>query len=270
MEIEEARTVVRKRLPCHPSPAPFLDAMRNDYDDRTSELDVFCMSPGLQGPGAPQDMLSRWRAYAQDGRGGAMTLDAHALATIAWNVPALRINPVIYDRADQDAFVDAVLSAGSRLHAGHDPDAVAATVAALVHCTPLMKNPGFAEEREWRLLFMPVTEGPTPEVGFHPRRDFLAPFVRLRRIWELKDASGSSWARLPSAAGEPTRSERAPRARHRGHDRSIRPSRSRPPRDGEGDRTMRASGAVLGPCRSVSRAEGAGSHGRQPRSSSNG
>jgi hypothetical protein len=45
-----------------------------------------------------------------------------------------------------------------------------------------MKAPGFVEEQEWRLIFMPPA-GVSPMLNFHPRRDFLAPYLTLNNIW---------------------------------------------------------------------------------------
>jgi hypothetical protein len=47
-----------------------------------------------------------------------------------------------------------------------------------------MKAPGFAEEKEWRLIFMPPGK-PSAELCFYPRRDFLAPFIKLSHIWNI-------------------------------------------------------------------------------------
>jgi len=92
---------------------------------------------------------------------------------------------VIYLPNLQDLFIEAILQKGLEMNRGGNPDgtAVAATVGALVFATPLMKAGGFREEREWRLIFMPPANGPQPTLKFHPRRDFLAPFVELRYIW---------------------------------------------------------------------------------------
>jgi hypothetical protein len=46
-----------------------------------------------------------------------------------------------------------------------------------------MKAQGFSEEWEWRLIFTPPVGGPRLTLEFHPRRDFLAPFLRLNYIW---------------------------------------------------------------------------------------
>jgi hypothetical protein len=110
-------------------------------------------------------------------------LDGNHLARLVLNTPSLRINPVIYDRNTQVMFIDAILNRGFAAHQSGAPNAREAAIAALVFATPLMKAPGFAEEREWRLIFMPAGIGTPPQLGFHPRRDFLAPFITLGHIW---------------------------------------------------------------------------------------
>jgi hypothetical protein len=57
------------------------------------------------------------------------------------------------------------------------------TLAALVFVVPIVKDVGFKEEREWRLIFMPPGQAPQPQLGFFPRRDFLAPYVTLKELW---------------------------------------------------------------------------------------
>jgi hypothetical protein len=143
---------------------------------------IFCMCAGLGGTN-PQDMLSQWRAYAQDGRGGAITLDVAGLTSITYHLPGLRINPVIYDPATKTALVNAILAEGfsRHKHAGHA--AVSETVEALVFCAPLMKHAGFLEEKEWRLIYVPRVGQALPVINFHPRRDFLAPYIDLKNLW---------------------------------------------------------------------------------------
>ena len=87
----------------------------------------------------PQDILSQWRAYGQDGRGACLTLDSTKLDRLVRNTPGLRINPVIYQEADKVAFVGEILDLGSNKHAQPVANAVEATIAALVFTTPLMK-----------------------------------------------------------------------------------------------------------------------------------
>jgi Protein of unknown function (DUF2971) len=183
-EMEEAKEIIRIRLNAR-SANPFFAQLFTDYQKLAPTLDVFvfCMSMGLRtSTGSSPDMLSQWRAYGQDGKGICLTLDTSHLARLVANTPGLRTNPVIYDRHTQALFVDAILDRALRAHQTGDPSVREAALAALVYATPLMKAPGFAEESEWRLIFMPPA-GIALELGFHPRRDFLAPFITLNQIW---------------------------------------------------------------------------------------
>jgi hypothetical protein len=184
-ELEEARILITSRLAAHAGPRTFVDAVEAAYALQAQNLDVyvFCMSTGIPGKPLPQDMLSQWRAYAQDGRGGCLTIISNALRAFVFHFPAgLRHNPVIYDSLVQATLIDGILTAGSSLHAANPATAVDATVGALIFTMPIIKHSGFEEEQEWRLIYTPLEEAP-PRLGFHPRRDFLAPFVTLQHLW---------------------------------------------------------------------------------------
>ena len=183
-EMEQAKEIILSTLSSRPS-HPFFQQAHAEYEKRAPELDayIFCMSMDKPGAGQPQDILSQWRAYGQDGRGVALTLATSQLARMVGSVPNLRINPVIYARSTQQLFVDGILDLGLAAHVRSDPFALDATLAALAFATPLMKAPGFEEEREWRLIFMPPLLNPRPRLQFHPRRDFLAPYLDLQYLW---------------------------------------------------------------------------------------
>jgi hypothetical protein len=178
-EMEEAKRVITACLSASTLPAGFIAAVTAGFANAAPHLDanIFCMSTGSP------DILSQWRAYGQDGRGATITLAFSHLADYTYHLPGLRINPVFYDPMIQRSLVDSILAAGNVRHAGGDPTAVDATIAALVFTTPLMKDVGFAEEQEWRLIFMPPSGAPQPTLKFYPRRDFLAPYVELQDLW---------------------------------------------------------------------------------------
>jgi len=140
------------------------------------------MCDGVVEYGPPQDILSQWRAYAQDGRGGVISLDMARLTGIVGHVPGLRINPVAYDPALKRTLVDGVLAEGHKRYSVGVPTAVSDTVDALIFCVPLMKHTGFSEEKEWRLIYVPpITMLPTI-IQFHSRRDFLTPFLDIKDL----------------------------------------------------------------------------------------
>ena len=133
-------------------------------------------------PGRHRTCSVNGEPMEQDGRGICLTLNASDLGRLVSNTPGLRINPVIYDRAIQAQFVNSILDRAFAAHQAQYPSAHEAAIAALFYTTPLMKAPGFVEEQEWRLVFMPPA-GVVPRLGFHARRDFLAPYVTLNEIW---------------------------------------------------------------------------------------
>lgn len=166
----------------------FFDEVGQELDTRIKDLDVyvFCMCEGDNNGPASADLLSQWRAYARDGRGGALVLEKAGVDRITNHFPGLRSDYVIYDQNIQRLLVRGILELGysNFRHHYNDPSVREATVEALVHCIPLMKHGGFREEREWRLIYTPIYPGTRPTIQFHPRRDFLAPFVDLLDLWK--------------------------------------------------------------------------------------
>jgi Protein of unknown function (DUF2971) len=190
-EIEEARTLIFSRITSN-AHGGFCSALDSAFRARAKDVDayIFCMTTGISSAAKPQDMLSQWRAYAQDGRGGALTLEFKGLAALVYHLPGLRINPVIYEAAIQILLIDSIINAGLNQYnvsssSASQAVAIDATVASLVFALPLMKHHGFSEEREWRLIFMPPTDQVPPFLKFPPRRDFLAPFVELKHLWTV-------------------------------------------------------------------------------------
>ncbi len=183
-EMAQAKDIIRSELAGQLA-NPFFAQVLPGYEALSPTLDayIFCMCTGNSGNAKPQDILSQWRAYGQDGRGACLTLDSGDLGRRVSNTPGLRINPIIYQRPLQTKFVREILVRGLAAYKGGSTNARDATVAALVFATPLMKAPGFEEEREWRLIFMPPQQGPIPQFEFQARRDFLAPFVNLTHVW---------------------------------------------------------------------------------------
>jgi len=181
---DKLKDIIRAELKSRSS-NPFFQQVLSEYEKVAPNLDayIFCMSTGSPTCVPPQDILSQWRAYGQDGRGASLTLDAFKLGRLVSNTPGLRINPVIYRRAIQARFINEILGRGLIAHTNNNPNAREATIAALVFATPLMKAPGFEEEHEWRLIFMPPQVDLMPRLGFRARRDFLAPYIDLIHLW---------------------------------------------------------------------------------------
>jgi hypothetical protein len=185
-ELEQAKTLIQATAKAYSPDPPFAAQVLAGFLTQAFNLDayIFCMSTGDLGANATQDVLSQWRAYGHDGRGACISLDPKKFADLVWHLPGLRINPVIYDQFVAQALINLIITKGSNLHSSGNVHAIDATVAALVFIVPIVKDVGFKEEKEWRLIFMPPGQAPQPQLGFFPRRDFLAPYVTLKELWD--------------------------------------------------------------------------------------
>lgn len=166
-------------------PTTFYEEVRQMFEVRVSDLDVyiFCMCEGSSRASA--DLLSQWRAYGRDGRGGALALGQPGIEAMVRHFPGIRVEKVIYQQSQQVKLVQKALDKGfGRFRPSTNRQLVLEeTVEVLTYCIPLMKHVGFEEEREWRLFYMPIKGTGRPHIQFHARRDFLAPFVNLRQLW---------------------------------------------------------------------------------------
>ncbi len=76
-EMGQAKDIIRAELKSRSSNT-FFQQVLSEYEKVAPNLDayIFCMSTGSPTRVPPQDILSQWRAYGQDGRGASLTLDA--------------------------------------------------------------------------------------------------------------------------------------------------------------------------------------------------
>ena len=112
------------------------------------------------------DLLSQWRWYGEGGRGLSIGVTSQVLRGMASG----RINlwKCIYDahahRELLEAMIERLLAAYrlQREREGEPPGAearhylVQRFFASFLQIAPIIKNPNFAEEREWRLVTLPV------------------------------------------------------------------------------------------------------------------
>lgn len=107
------------------------------------------------------DLLSQWRGYADDGRGFSIGFNVRKM-----NIPAtpplmngadaksLGLFNVIYDLTRQQQLIEV----GLRKNVDGQKHYIEAS--ALAAFASVFKNPGFAEEKEWRLVYSPLLLGP--------------------------------------------------------------------------------------------------------------
>jgi hypothetical protein len=108
-----------------------------------------------------RDRLSQWRAYAEDGTGCAIVIDA-AHVPDRHSPNGLLQLPVLYERSAQQTLVQRGIQvvfsdAESALDSGVDLTTVRNGAGRALHrwgifCSLMLKQPAFAEEHEWRFI----------------------------------------------------------------------------------------------------------------------
>jgi hypothetical protein len=139
---------------------------------------------------AQENSLNQWRAYGRGEGGFSIGFDGHALAAQVIQDGSLGfIAPVIYDRGEQAKMIQAllawVLEEYPRLamrHVGSKQDEHRSACThmmlwMLASVAPMMKNPAFDEEQEWRLIHLTHSQA---SVRFLPKLTGLVPFVELK------------------------------------------------------------------------------------------
>lgn len=161
-----------------------------------------------------RDLLSQWRAYGGDGLGYAIGVDTTIKLAPASN-PALPLplvahySKVVYDRNAPGGVLwetvvgmlqvlDHVDPASGTARAGF----VYQTILGLIRLiAPTLKNAGFAEEDEWRLIFENHSIDVLEPVQFRPNGRGFSPYVSLR--WdEPPVVEVVLGPRIPVAEGE--------------------------------------------------------------------
>ena len=131
-----------------------------------------------------RDLLSQWRAYANDGQGACIGFDFGAfdiptgltLTNVFHMKPVgFTLDRVVYDEAEQVEAARRVFRYVDQLQrsdATTDPylrDAIVETGRdCIAYLARFMKHPGFEDEREWRLLY--DGDDATPRPGIVPAR----------------------------------------------------------------------------------------------------
>jgi hypothetical protein len=129
------------------------------------------------------DLLSQWRGYAANGGGVAIEIDPQnfrRLAGVDCPIGLMRFWRVYYQNDEKRLKVEDVLNYWAAQPAPPDVRAQSAA-ATLQFFAPTFKNPMFAEEREWRLIFTPKPNGKVPP-KFRPARGLIVPYFELAEL----------------------------------------------------------------------------------------
>jgi hypothetical protein len=126
----------------------------SDYADQSAGIHV-----GVFSLSEHADLLSQWRGYARNGF--SIGFSIHRLTEIAHEAN-YNLARCIYEVPKQRQMLRSLVHTSVELYgrrcsegASHDQALVEGGYALLVNCirlAPLLKNPAFTEEREWRLI----------------------------------------------------------------------------------------------------------------------
>ncbi len=166
--------------------ADFFDELRGqDLDSFTEHWYCCCFTRG-------SDKLSQWRGYADNGRGYAVGIKVRDL------IPSFKVDgkflgfpaSIIYDKDTQEKLVVSIVQTiqniivrnvptDSRLLADYEEMTKDAIRHVINITSPMMKNPGFAEEEEFRYLVPPLlVENST--LKFRTRNGIIIPYFELK------------------------------------------------------------------------------------------
>lgn len=90
--------------------------------------------------------------------------------------------PVLYDTDQKKRLIEEVVHAALQDFNRRGEGAKQRGSDALSLITPLFKDPGFSEEREWRLVFMPQFGTGPVQLSFRSQLDLLVPYVNIETI----------------------------------------------------------------------------------------
>jgi hypothetical protein len=140
----------------------------------------------------PADRLSQWRGYGADGRGTCISFEVSAFVRMAGSGRQRRLAQVIYDPNKMRSDLTNLIQAGEHRYnnasANMQQTIVEATALALYFLCPIYKDPGFAEEREFRFIYMPLLTPSGSSIAptrYRDRSGFLIPYVRLSDVATL-------------------------------------------------------------------------------------
>jgi hypothetical protein len=159
-----------------------MDQLTSDTrPEHTAPYFITCFS-------AAENNLNQWRAYGRGEGGFSIGFDARLLLARAAR-PNSFLFAVIYDRDEQASLIEAFVAWAQEEYARvavaykdekqdeHRKAWIHWMLWILTSVAPIMKNPAFAEEREWRFVYLP-SQG--EQVRFRSRTTGLVPFVDVK------------------------------------------------------------------------------------------
>ena len=190
-------SALERALQTNPPCTEYLNKVREQLR-QNAWRDVFVVSFSEHG-----DLLSQWRAYCPAGRGVSIGLrqkDLH-VAAAARGFRLVRCKYALISQRDAasrivrtwtnelDSICSPSIVSSHAVGADTDPefdidreytgdDLVRMFAIEFANVGPQMKDPAFAEEREWRLVGLP-SEFNKLEVRYRPGASYLVPYIRF-------------------------------------------------------------------------------------------
>ncbi|MGA2577765.1 MAG: DUF2971 domain-containing protein [Bryobacteraceae bacterium] len=131
---------------------------------------------------AARDSLSQWRAYAPHG-GCCIAFSADHLAGLAAST-GFQLAPCVYDRGTQLALLHEltrnVKDEFMRRRGAEQPRSAEEILPKyLTQCAPLLKDPSFEEETEWRLISQQPPLCTSSRFAFREGKSMLVPYYKF-------------------------------------------------------------------------------------------
>jgi hypothetical protein len=171
-----------------------------DFFDKTLDVFVTCFC-------SKRDLLSQWRAYAGHDSVGGYALgfrpprNPQVWAQSAPGNHGLALRRVLYDEAEQELVCRGLIRRLVEI-LNEDPADVARQAAfarhlldGIVELTTWCKHPAFAEEQEWRLIYLRNNDRDPLPLKHRAGRGLVIPYVEL----EVPKRAGRNAAHLPLA-----------------------------------------------------------------------
>jgi hypothetical protein len=168
-----------------PSEGKLAGQLLNDFEDRfrtTGQIQVFarlkeqlkhCLGDTyLASFSADGDVLSQWRAYADNGRGFALGFDALTFEGVRNQFPkgdgtkenSLGMSGVIYDTTAQRNLISDLVE--ELIEANGEESKLQEATGLMNWFACVFKASGFREEKEWRIMYKPLVPLAIPRGGF--------------------------------------------------------------------------------------------------------
>ncbi len=130
------------------------------------------------------NLLSQWRGYGANGSGVCIEFDKNRFSHLTGadcHGGLLRLWKVFYPVEQQRNIIEKAIEFAWCHNGDCDEEKARRAAEAIQFFIPTFKNPDFAEEQEWRLIFTPHPDLPV-KPAFRTGRNMLIPYYGIRSL----------------------------------------------------------------------------------------